>query len=248
VQKRKFRDSVMKVDDATSVVLRFVPEMKGALSKKFSRHWTWQERWFVTQGAYLVYYDDEAAAAAAAMASAKPLAAIDIRHLVSVELEDPVTVRLVLSDTRNSYLLRAESNSLATEWASNLSKRREVLLAALKEAQVEGVRPRSGSSVNVKDATLTPKTLATITDDELMALSSIKQQFASENYKELDSALCLRFLRARKGVVPDAIEFLRQHLEWRRATFPIEYVRPKRALRMKRRAARAQRRVPPRRA
>ena len=44
-----------------------------------------------------------------------------------------------------------------------------------------------------------------------------------ERFPTVDSALCLRFLRARKGKVPDAIEMLRTHLQWRKDTFPISF-------------------------
>ena len=165
-------------------------------------------------------------------ANQDPLAAIDIRHITKVEYLEPKQIKIVLSDTTKSYLLQASSDDNAKLWVANLIKRREALLDALKEfspnpnnpdSTTEEGRPRSGSSIDVKDRTLTEKTLATVTDAELLALSSIKQQFVSEGFKVPDSALCLRFLRARKGNVPDAIDFLRQHLEWRRSTFPIKY-------------------------
>ena len=169
----------------------------------------------MTQGAYLNYYEDEKIVAASIMADREPLATLDIRYMKSVEYEAPEIIRLVLSGTTKAYLLQALSIDEAKEWVENLKKRRGTLLEALKE-------PRADNSIDVKDRTLTPKTLAIITDAELMALSSMKQKFSEENYKEPDSALCLRFLLARKGKVPDAIDFLCQHLDWRRSTFPIQ--------------------------
>jgi len=198
--------------------------MRGILHKKSSRAIFGQTRFFLTHGAYLLYYENENAAIAAVASNTthgEPLAALDVRHMNAVEFEPPCNIRVSLSGTARGYVLQAASDVEAKEWVDNLIKRRKAILAALKE--FEGGRERTEGSIDVKDRTLTAKTLATITDDELMALSSIKQHFLRDGYKEIDSALCLRYLRARKGKVDAAIEFLKQHLEWRRSTFPIEY-------------------------
>jgi len=188
VQKRKFRNSVSIPNPILQSLLAPVKSLEGYLKKKSNKHWgSYQQRYFIISGAYLLYFNSKLGAHNDAM---EPMGAIDIRHIVEIKTNQTgKALTLTLSDGTLYELVGADF-AAAQAWEDNLGERMDIL----KKANSPAV-----PLMTCKTDNLTEAGRKNVTPEELSKLDEMKQ-----TYPSVDQATMLRFLRARKGKVSEA--------------------------------------------
>ena len=170
------------------------------------------------------------------------LAAVDVSNLSPVADPKGRTFTLTTSDGSASYWLRAENERQAVMWTKAIEERRSLInkirmkrLAADKEAALAASNALSGvgGGANRDVASSSSSSNNGGVEATLAALVDGKKKLTEDErrgvlellvvFPVVDVFTLLRFLRASKLVVPDAVAKLENHLRWRQETFPIAF-------------------------
>ena len=245
IQKKKYRASVFVASSDVLSQIGSLPPLEGYLLKRskastFSSG-SWQKRFFKCQGAYLLYYA-EAPVGADDSKNNPVCAALDLRFVSAVSHEyirsQASSFSITFTDGTKYWLapytsedMQEGTNKIAEIWCSGLTKRRDVLIAGLRKEAIAPETPLGSSNSggggggdddddNGRERALTTTISRrhVVSEDELVGVGEMKALFP-----KVDSAMLLRFYRARKGNVPAAEQMLKKHLKWRKDKFPITW-------------------------